>query len=779
MTPDVCNVTRLDHLVMSTATAARRLTVTEIAQLAKVGVSAVSNWRKRHGDFPAPAESTPSGDLFDLGEVVAWLQRNGREVDLPRGTPLPDVEAEHALWSVATVLRNDGLSVEEVVLVCLQLLVLHQFTGGLPGGDRRRPGFAGWAHLRQVPPSDMRQHYEELVQGLVPEVRDQLDEAMELPRGISGRSLYEVVHHLERLPAPESGGWGALAGRLLRRAHHALAVRAGELATPESLTTLMVELLAPITGTVYDPTAGHAMVLAAAAQARHGHDLELVGQEVSERARQIGVLHLALQDVPFALMSGDTLRDDRFRERRADRVILEAPLGQRLQAPDSYFDERWRYGTTTSAEWMWAQHLLFHLAEQGVGVMTMPVGALTRDGRDARIRRGLIESDCLDAVIELPPGLVFGVNVALALLVFARDRRSRAGQVLFVDARQLGLVRRGRANELTPNDVARLVGVVEAWRQGRFQDEPRFAATASLAAVVAPEPGTGVEAVLAPKRFVRYTAAAEEGDHQAAVVRVGTALDDAGRALTSVGGLGERVRGAVGALQPTPDAEWPLVKLRDLLVDRPQNGSRQDPDGPETARPWIATRLVSGGAGRIVAPPSEQTRGRVKGRLARRGDVLLASRGIEPGSPVGCATIAVDGEFAFAESLMLLSPDPARVHSDYLRLALTAQAGRTALAAVTTGSVIANLRSDALEEVAIALPPLDIQHQLVAAVRTLEDAAGQLATALATSRALLDTVRDEIAVGHYGVVREPPARAARATRRRTPPSADTPAAPTA
>ena len=757
---------------MMTTMLDRRVTVTEIAQLAKVTVPAVSNWRKRYQDFPAAVDVVPSGDLFDLSSVLAWLELHGRGVQV--GVP----SVERALWDVANTMR-DALTIDEVVLVTLQVVTVYWWTAR-DAQHRALPSRPDWYDLRADGPRVARQRWSDLARAVDEQFQGRLARALELPHGLTDHALYNVIERVTSLPI-EGVAWGSVASAFLRRAHDTLAARAGEIATPASLTSLMVQLLAPVAGVVYDPAAGHAMVLAEAARQRGDADVRLVGQEVADMSRRIGILHLALQGISFDLESGDTLRDDRYPSLRADRIAVEPPFGQKLHAADNYFDERWRFGTTNAGEWMWAQHLVFHLAEDGIGVITAPVGSLSRAGRDARVRRGIVEADVLDAVIELPPGLIPGTNVALALLVFARGRRNRAGRVLFVDARQLGLVRRGRANELTLENVERVVDLMTAWREGRIVEEPLFASVAMTDAIVATEPDSAAEAVLTPHRFVRYAAPAQAGDHAAAVEHVARASATAARALENIAGLSERVRGAVAALRPTSDVHWPVVKLGNLLTDRPQTGTRLDADGTDEPRPWVASRLVSGGTGRLTRVPEDMTRGRVKGRPARRGDLLLASRGIEAGGRIACATVDVGQELAFAESLMRLSPDASRVHSDYLRFALTSQSGRTALAAVTTGSVIGNLRPDALEEVEVRLPPLEIQYQTVAALRTVEDAAAQLAGALDASRALLDTVRDEVVVGHYSAGETQPVPAAAPGRRkRARASTDaTPSTPTA
>jgi hypothetical protein len=708
-----------------------RLTVGQIASLTGVRASAVSNWRSRHPDFPVPVGESAGGDVFDRQQVLHWLRRHGRTV------PEHAFSVDGVIWSLMDLLRGVG-TMEEGTLVVMQLLYLRARAVGQQ--SKAKAGEADhWGRLMAAPPRDTARVWSSIVRDLAagePALERVLTPSPAVPADL----LPRLIGRFDSLPL-DAVDWAAAATRLLYRYQEGAAGRRMGLATPESVTALMVGLLKPLARTVYDPACGLAMVLAEAWAHREGDDVLLVGQEVNEFAWRIGYLHLAIHGARFELATGDTLRDDRFRSLRADRVVLEAPLGQRLNRYELHPDERWVHGSTTSAEWMWAQHLAYHLGEEGVGVLTTVPLALERGGTDAQVREGLVEAGILDAVIELPPGMITGTAVAVALLVFARDRDNRADRILFVDARQLGKPRRGRGHELAEDDVERVVSTVTAWRTGKFEDEPLFAAAATVDEVLR----GGAD--LSPKRYVQYAVSVEAADVDALARRVSRTREAVQRSLTNVRALSETVPGAVDPLVPTAEAIWPLVKLRELLAAPLQTGARHDPDGEGEALPYVHTRLVTGGSGTLEELPSEHTKGKVKGRLAQRGDLLLASRGIDPSGRIGCATVAFDGQVAFSESLMLITPDVTRVLPDYLRLYLTSAHGRAALAAVTTGSVIANLRPGALEEIELPLPVLAAQEQIVASTRVIEQALSRLSEAMESCRMLYDVVRDDVAAG--------------------------------
>jgi type I restriction enzyme M protein len=374
--------------------------------------------------------------------------------------------------------------------------------------------------------------------------------------------------------------------------------------------------------------------------------------------------------------------------------------------------------------------------------MTVAVEALSRRGNEEEIRRNIIAANSLDAVIELPPGLFVGSSASGALLLFAQDRRNRRDEILFIDARQVGTPKRGKLHELADNDVHRIAAVVEAWRQGSFEPEARFSASAPIPIII--EDG----ADLSPRRQVAYTTGISEIDGEPLGERYSRLLTSLRDHVPAESIVTEILDGA-GAFTSDLIVQWPLVRIGDVLRDKPRTGSRHDPkgDGPEI--PYILSKLVSGGPGRLVKLPRELTRGKAMGRVVSRGDVLLASRGIDAESRIACAVVDFAGEAAYAESLMRLSPRSDTLDPDYLRLFLTSRQGRTALAAATTGSVIANLRAEALMEIKMPLPDPASQRAIVASMRRIENSLTELRVLLTTARHVHDTLREGIVSGHF------------------------------
>ncbi len=196
-----------------------------------------------------------------------------------------------------------------------------------------------------------------------------------------------------------------------------------------------------------------------------------------------------------------------------------------------------------------------------------------------------------------------------------------------------------------------------------------------------------------------------------------------------------------------PDSSLKELRLGDLLVVQPQSGIRQQEEGRDEAVPYVTTSAVSQGPPALTVAPKDITHGDLRGRVVQRDDLLLVSRGVERQESVPCAAVKFDQPAAFSESLIRLRVDNARVLPDYLRLYLTSRRGSAALAAAATGSIISNLRREALQEVEVYLPDLATQRQIVEIMTKLESKLAEVGTTLDLLRDLFDTAREGFAAG--------------------------------
>lgn len=708
--------------------AARLVSVGQIAEIANVSSSAVSNWRSRHSDFPLPIEKSGMGDLFDLDGVIQWLTAHGKNFQQPQ------VKWDTVLWKAFDRFRGE-LEADDFVLLLLQLLVLRADLEHHNGDGRSKL----WVQLKERPAAPL-----DVWARSIDEIQSDdfsLGRALVLPSRVEDKHLWDGVDVVRQLDDPEVD-FGALATGVLQQYQEAQGIRGSESSTG-GISALQVALLRPIKGTVYDPACGVATVLAEAWRQRATEDIKLVGQEVHANHWRLAFLHLALNRANFAVESGDTFRDDRFQSLRADRIAADPPLAGRISEGGLSRDERWSFGVPRrSPSWLWAQVAIYHLAEDGMAVVSMPPGSLSRGGSEELIRRGVLKADLLDAVINLPPGLAVGTSMPVSLLVFSRNRAGRSERVLFIDARQLGKPRRGKVHELSSADIERIAEAVKAWRSGEFQEEPRFSAEAEVSAIL----NGGAD--LSPNRYVNYSTPVSELHGEPIPDRIARLHQEAAVISSEIGAATHRAIQTLSSFSEEA-AERQHVRLGDLLLDGPTTGRRQDAEGTEAEVPYVSTELISGGARRIHKAPKEVTRGKVRERLARRGDLLIVSRGIDADTEVGCAVVDYEGEVAYAESLLRISPNPQRIDADYLRLFLTSHQGRRALVAATTGSVIANLRSDALEEIDIPLPDRETQNEIVVRMRRVEDGVKALDDSRRALEDAFDALREGIISGVY------------------------------
>ena len=198
---------------------------------------------------------------------------------------------------------------------------------------------------------------------------------------------------------------------------------------------------------------------------------------------------------------------------------------------------------------------------------------------------------------------------------------------------------------------------------------------------------------------------------------------------------------------PMNKAQFEVCRLGELLLVEPQSGIRQHDQDRGKATPYVTTGTVSQGTRVLRDVPSNQTFGDVKGRVVEEGDLLLVSRGVERVESVPCVTVRFQAQAAYSESLIRLRVDSSRADPDYLRMYLTSRQGSAALAAAATGSVISNLRREALQEVEISLPELETQKQVATIITGIERQIDEFQATFELLQELYDTAREGFAAG--------------------------------
>lgn len=274
--------------------------------------------------------------------------------------------------------------------------------------------------------------------------------------------------------------------------------RGGEFYTPASVTRLLVEMLEPFEGRVLDPACGSGGLFIQSAEFIKAHggrarQISILGQENNQATWRICRMNLAIHGLGGDLKLGDSLLDDKFAGARADYVLANPPFNlKKWGAASVAKDARWTYGSPPdgNANYAWIQHFIHHLTPDGRAGFVMANGSLTSNTNgEGEIRKKIVEADLVDCIVALPGQLFFTTGIPVCLWFLDRNKtseteRDRRGEVLFIDARQMGQKISRTQIELTDDELARITGTYHAWRgqpeAGDFADEPGFCKSATL-----------------------------------------------------------------------------------------------------------------------------------------------------------------------------------------------------------------------------------------------------------------------------------------------------------
>ena len=271
----------------------------------------------------------------------------------------------------------------------------------------------------------------------------------------------------------------------------------GEYYTPRSVVQLLVEMVQPSSGTLYDPCCGTAGMFVQSARilTEHGGRVGKVavfGQESSPTTWRLAKMNLALRGIQADLgpRHADTFRNDIHPSLKADFILANPPFNARDWGGDKLArDPRWQFGTppANNANYAWVQHILSHLKPTGVAGFVLSNGSISSDqSGEGQMRQRMVSADVIECIVTLPNQLFYGTQIP-ACLWFISPSKTRGGAIglanrtLFIDARSRGhLVDRVHA-DLSPQDVSEIADVYHRWRaEGRdFQDVPGFAKAAT------------------------------------------------------------------------------------------------------------------------------------------------------------------------------------------------------------------------------------------------------------------------------------------------------------
>ncbi|WP_125615973.1 type I restriction-modification system subunit M [Specibacter cremeus] len=256
--------------------------------------------------------------------------------------------------------------------------------------------------------------------------------------------------------------------------------RGGEFYTPAGVVRVLVEVLEPTKGRVYDPCCGSGGMFVQTEKFLDAHHedrtaISVYGQELNERTWRMAKMNLAIHGLNANLASrwGDTFARDQHPDLQADFIMANPPFNIKDWAR-SESDPRWKYGVPPAgnANYAWIQHIISKLAPGGQAGVVMANGSMSSNsGGEGEIRAQLVEADLVSCMIALPTQLFRSTGIPVCTWFFAKDKSAgahgsvdRTGQVLFIDARNLGHMVDRAERALSDEDIAKIAGTFHAWR---------------------------------------------------------------------------------------------------------------------------------------------------------------------------------------------------------------------------------------------------------------------------------------------------------------------------
>lgn len=301
--------------------------------------------------------------------------------------------------------------------------------------------------------------------------------------------------------------------------------KGGQFYTPRSVVELLVEMLEPYKGRVFDPCCGSGGMFVQSEKFVEEHqgkvsDISVYGQESNQTTWRLCKMNLAIRGIDSSQVkwnSEGSFLNDAHKDLKADYIIANPPFnvsdwgGEILRK-----DGRWKYGIPPvgNANFAWLQHFIYHLSPNGQAGVVLAKGALTsKTSGEGEIRKALIEADgcgLIDCIVNLPAKLFLNTQIPAALWFLSRNRtngkfRNRSKEILFIDARNLGHLINRRTRELSngsenpeDNDIAKIANTYHNWRNpdGKYEDIPGFCASVPIERV------KELDYVLTPGRYV-------------------------------------------------------------------------------------------------------------------------------------------------------------------------------------------------------------------------------------------------------------------------------------
>ncbi|OAQ20797.1 type I restriction-modification system subunit M [Thermosulfurimonas dismutans] len=314
--------------------------------------------------------------------------------------------------------------------------------------------------------------------------------------------------------------------------------KGGEFYTPASVVKLLVEMLEPFEGRVYDPCCGSGGMFVQSVRFVEAHAtgngnggrararISIYGQELNYTTWRLCKMNLAIRGIEGKIEQGDTFLNDRFPDLKADYILANPPFNMKNWGAEQLrHDKRWKYGLppARNANFAWLQHMIHHLSPVGYAGVVLANGSLSSNqSNEGEIRKNIVEADLVDCIVALPDKLFYTTQIPACLWFLARDKsgrppagqkkrlRDRRGEVLFIDARRMGRMVDRVHRELTDEEIQEIAQTYHAWRgeegAGEYKDVPGFCKNVSLEEI------RKHDYVLTPGRYVGISQQEEDDE---------------------------------------------------------------------------------------------------------------------------------------------------------------------------------------------------------------------------------------------------------------------------
>ena len=300
--------------------------------------------------------------------------------------------------------------------------------------------------------------------------------------------------------------------------------KGGQYFTPKAIVTLIVEMLEPYSGRVYDPACGSGGFFVQSERFIEEHggklgQLSVYGQESNPTTWRLAAMNMAIRgiDFNFGKEPANSFTNDQHPDLRADFVMANPPFNisewwdAKLEG-----DARWKYGTppTGNANFAWLQHMLHHLAPNGSMALLLANGSMSSNSSgEGDIRRALVEADLVECMVALPGQLFTNTQIPACIWLLTRNKkargknRSRSWEALFIDARKLGFMVDRVLRGFTSEDIEKIAGTFRNWKRGTgYQDVAGFCKSAELKLI------QQHDCVLTPGRYVGAEEVEDDGE---------------------------------------------------------------------------------------------------------------------------------------------------------------------------------------------------------------------------------------------------------------------------